>query len=438
MKIDLVLPTLRRAEFSAGNHHMARLANGLCERGHEVRIVTAGPGEDPEWIDLRAELVAPRVSPRDALEAASRVAGARVRSALSSAHREAATPSITELVAALAPWSGSDAQRRGGEIEHLRRVLGDADVTIATTYSTVAPVYLYGGGHLVHFILNFEPWFASGQENEELARAEAHLAHALPLHRIADANWVAELQEELFGDPVAVTYAAVAPGVFHPDGPPPERPFTVVSPGGRGLRWKGFPDAVEAVAIARREIPDLRWLVYGGAQPGPRNGSTPYEDVGFVGHADLARLYSRAHVTLCPSWFESFPHPPLEAMTCRSAVIATPFGAADLAEDGRNAIVVPAAEPEAMADALVRLWRDPGLRERLISAAAEDAARFTWESSAERFEAFLARIVDGPRLARPAPELPDLEEFIGVRRRQGAGPAPSSSGAAAPRSGAGR
>ena len=428
MRVDFVVPAVLPESFSAGIYAITRFANGLAGRGHDVRLVSAGLGHPPEWIDLEAQLVAPDASPGRVLRGLMGATAAYARGARSGGPAgEAFQARIRELIRALSPHSASDAQRRGGELERLRGVLGDADVTIATLYSTVVPVYLYGGGHLVHFAQNYEPWFSLALEDQVLARAEARLAHSLPLHRITIVEWVAEILKEHHGETAQVCHLGIDHRDFYPDGSPPEQPFTVVTPGGRGLTWKGFPEAVEAIAIARREVPGLRWRVYGGADPGPDNPVAPYEDVGFLRPPQLRPLYSTAHVTLCPSRFEAFPIPPLEAMACGSPVITTPYGGADVVEEGRNATVVPAGDPDAMAQALVRLWRDPELRAGLADQGLQTAAKFTWEPAIDRFEGLIVDLCAGPRLTLEEAPPPDLESVIGMTEpSQVAGPRQAS------------
>jgi glycosyltransferase involved in cell wall biosynthesis len=51
---------------------------------------------------------------------------------------------------------------------------------------------------------------------------------------------------------------------------------------------------------------------------------------------------------------------------------------------------VPAGDPRALADALLRLEREPELRERLAEAAARAAERLSWERAARETRAVLA------------------------------------------------
>ena len=78
-------------------------------------------------------------------------------------------------------------------------------------------------------------------------------------------------------------------------------------------------------------------------------------------------------VVVAPAeWDEPFALVPLEAMAAGRAVVGTSLGgSAELLVDGENALVVPPADPDALAHALQRLAGDPALARRLGAAGWE-------------------------------------------------------------------
>jgi glycosyltransferase involved in cell wall biosynthesis len=108
----------------------------------------------------------------------------------------------------------------------------------------------------------------------------------------------------------------------------------------RPEKWKGFQDAVPAMGELMKLHPGkIEWHVYGFAHAiGPDNPLAPYKFHGALGHDELSRLYAESDIVLCPSWYESFPLPPIEAMACGTAVVTTPYGTEDYAIDGHTAI----------------------------------------------------------------------------------------------------
>jgi starch synthase len=90
--------------------------------------------------------------------------------------------------------------------------------------------------------------------------------------------------------------------------------------------------------------------------------------------------YVSADVYVLPSLFEGFPHTAIMAMACGLPCIVSEhtFGS-DVITDGVDGFVVPIRDPDAIAERLVTLHRDPDLRSRMGAAARERAETFTWE-----------------------------------------------------------
>jgi len=95
----------------------------------------------------------------------------------------------------------------------------------------------------------------------------------------------------------------------------------------------------------------------------------------------LAYYYSAAEVCVVPSHYESFGLVALEAMACCTPVIASRVGGLQhTVEDGLTGFLVPAGDPDALADRLRVILTDEELRQRLAVNARQKALSFTWES----------------------------------------------------------
>jgi glycosyltransferase involved in cell wall biosynthesis len=101
---------------------------------------------------------------------------------------------------------------------------------------------------------------------------------------------------------------------------------------------------------------------------------------GYLPEADLARVVAGAAALACPSWYEGFGLPALEALACGTPVVAADLPA--LREVlGDQAEVVPPGDATALADALARVLDDPG-GEPARAARRARAAAFTWAACA--------------------------------------------------------
>jgi glycosyltransferase involved in cell wall biosynthesis len=98
---------------------------------------------------------------------------------------------------------------------------------------------------------------------------------------------------------------------------------------------------------------------------------------------DLAALYGACTCSAFPSLAEGFGMPLLESMACGAACVISDHPA--LVELGqRDCVSVPATDADALADALLRLWREPDHRAAIAGGGPERAADYAFPRWAER------------------------------------------------------
>ncbi|MBI5222158.1 MAG: glycosyltransferase family 4 protein [Candidatus Magasanikbacteria bacterium] len=114
------------------------------------------------------------------------------------------------------------------------------------------------------------------------------------------------------------------------------------------------------------------------------NNSSYKKDIktlGYVSPDDLPYIMNAAEVFVCPSLYEGFGLPILEAMACGAPVIASRGNA--LEEVGGDACVyVDATNVDEIASAIKRLSRDQASRKQLIEKGLERVKGYSWEKSA--------------------------------------------------------
>ncbi|MGC8827772.1 MAG: glycosyltransferase family 4 protein [Anaerolineae bacterium] len=161
-------------------------------------------------------------------------------------------------------------------------------------------------------------------------------------------------------------------------------------------RRKNVPMLLQAYARAVRQCPELPALVVGGRLPeketplfpDPRRAAVEagvQERVRFIGwvrEKDKPALYSMACCFLFPSLYEGFGLPVLEAMACGAPVVAA-RGSSLEEIVGPAGILLEPAEPDAWAEAMCRLCREPALAQELSARAREQASGFSWEHTAQ-------------------------------------------------------
>lgn len=116
---------------------------------------------------------------------------------------------------------------------------------------------------------------------------------------------------------------------------------------------------------------------------------------GFLPDDDLPFWYSAARLFVYPSSYEGFGLPVIEAMACGVPTITT--NASSLPEAaGDAALLVPADDSSALAEALARLLGDGTLQAELAVRGRRHASQFTWDRAARDTTHVYARALNLP------------------------------------------
>jgi glycosyltransferase involved in cell wall biosynthesis len=143
---------------------------------------------------------------------------------------------------------------------------------------------------------------------------------------------------------------------------------------------KGHDVLIAAAGHVLQRFPDARFEVVGDGPERVRltalaTATGLSRSFSFLGHRDdvAARLGS-ADIFVLPSRSEAFPNAVLEAMAAGLPIVASGVGGIpELIVDGRNGLLVPAGDSDALAERLCRLMADEPLAARLGGAARATA-----------------------------------------------------------------
>jgi glycosyltransferase involved in cell wall biosynthesis len=174
----------------------------------------------------------------------------------------------------------------------------------------------------------------------------------------------------------------------------------------RLFSWKGHAELIRAIAIAKRDCPDVRLAIVGADYP-PGSGTTENlrrtaaecgvgDRVSFTGQrSDIAALLAACDVFALPSFEEPFGLVYAEAMAMKRPVVALNTGGApEVVRHGETGLLSPREDVGALASNIVRLLRDPLLRARMGEAGRRDVeARFTPSRLATDVESVYSRVL---------------------------------------------
>jgi len=147
------------------------------------------------------------------------------------------------------------------------------------------------------------------------------------------------------------------------------------------------------------QVPSVRLVVVGRGTQQPvidrlvRELPRQVDHVPLLEPEGVARALDEATVLVLPSWPEGLGRVVIEAFARGRGVVATDAGGIpDLVESGREGILVPPADEDALVAALLRVLTDPALARRL--GAAAQARYADWHTTPAQFAAAYRELVD--------------------------------------------
>jgi glycosyltransferase involved in cell wall biosynthesis len=352
LKVTFVMP--RTGEWASGGFRIIyEQANYLSRRGHSVTVVH--PGRlvvNPTKLDFLKNAVRYTLRKMDGHYTPESWINVDPRVCLS------CVPSLSE------------------------RFIPDGDVVVATAWQTAEWVSQYSSakGRGYYFIQHLETW--NGPEDRVYATWKT------PLQKIVPSKWLAEIARSLGESAIYIPHGLDI-DAFEIITPSEQRRPGHLMMLYHKAEWKGCDDGLEALSLVREEEPDMRVTLFGvPARPDSLPDWIDYHQS--PSPKQLRELYNEAAIFVAPSRTEGWGLTGCEALLCGAALVATDIdGHREFAFDGHTALTSPARSPGALADNILRLIRDPGLRMELAKNGHDFVRQLTWERASTSLEAAL-------------------------------------------------
>jgi len=176
---------------------------------------------------------------------------------------------------------------------------------------------------------------------------------------------------------------------------------------GRWVEEKGIMYLLEGFRQATREISDLK-LKFVGQGPLEREMrkfisnyglSDKVEFVGFAPNEQLPKYFSEAELVAYPSittktWEEQVGTVNMQALACGTPVLTTLSGAIpEFIKNGEGAILVDEKDAQAIANAIIKFFKNEDLRKNLTSKARQWARKYDINDGIRQAEEFLNEII---------------------------------------------
>jgi phosphatidylinositol alpha-mannosyltransferase len=346
--------------------HIEALAEQFIEDGHHVRVLAPYDPPDTFSAVLHRGARPQSLDAPDYLISLGRTVGFKANGAVSNL-------SITPYgVATL----HQELRTGGYDVVHIHEPVAPLTSYLATDWTRLP---LVGTFHTYN-----ENRFSNGLANLFGARRMLNRLHV----RIAVSEAAAWTARRFFGGHYRVipNGVHVDPNVLSAAGEPdPSEPadrLRIVFVG-QSVERKGLPLLLRSFEALREHIP-TELTVIGPTAEELAPMMLDDRGVRVLGKVDDERKrleLQRADVLCAPSLRgESFGMVLTEAFAAGTPVIASNIaGYRDVVRDGVDGVLVPAADPQALAEALRDLWEEPVRRAEMARAAARDVERFAWQ-----------------------------------------------------------
>lgn len=267
----------------------------------------------------------------------------------------------------------------------------NADIVIATAWETAEWVNTYpdSKGSKFYFIQHYEVWAGPKKRVDQ--------TYKLPLKKITIASWLTKKMTE-FNEPVCAT---ITNGInlehFYNENKKYNQPRRIGMLY-HGTEWKGTKDGLQAFAQAKQKHPDIQLVLFGVQKeeakvPIPNDAEFHLDP----SQEELRQLYCSLDIFLSPSWTEGCQLPPMEAMACKAAVVATNVGGVpDYAIAGKTALLSEPHDPAGLARNLIELLDNKERLEQVSLAGYKHIKEFTWEKATQKLEQTLVTCAAGP------------------------------------------
>jgi glycosyltransferase involved in cell wall biosynthesis len=403
LRIDLVsehaspLAAIGGVDAGGQNVHVAALAAGLAQRGHEVTVHTR---RDDASLPQRVVL-------QDGYEVVHVTAGPA---------RAVPKDELLEHMPEFAKVLRRSWASRPPDLVHAHFWMsGLASVEAAAALLTPVPVV-----QTFHALGSVKRRHQGAADTSPPERVELERGLCRDVDQV-----VATCSDEVFelrrlglpSDRASIVPCGVDTAMFTPRGPVAprsDRPRLLVL--GRLVERKGQDDAVRALTA----VPSAELVVVGGppvaeldADPEVRRLRAVAADAGVadrlvftgsVARADVPSWVRSADVVLAVPWYEPFGITPLEAMACGRPVVATAVGGLqDSVVDGVTGDLVPPRDPTALGEALAALLADDERRAAYGAAGVRRArSRYRWSRVVADTDAVYRQVLTRSRLREVA------------------------------------
>lgn len=265
------------------------------------------------------------------------------------------------------------------------RYIDDADIVMATWWSASAEMGKLDAskGKKINVIQGYENW----EGNDELLYESYRMPHTT---NIVISSYLKEVVDTHSSNPIYVIQNAVDTSLFYPKTPIETRDKYKLTMLHSEQEIKGSKYGIEALEIIKKKHPQIQVNLF-GIYPKPE-GLPDW--INYTREPkDIAEHHSQNAIYMGNSLTEGMALAPLESLFCGCALVCTDIpGQREYAKEGETALLVPAKDPQAMADRVCYLIENNEERIALAKKSHAYVQRFSWEDTMIKLEEVFTKL----------------------------------------------
>ncbi len=260
------------------------------------------------------------------------------------------------------------------------------DIYISTFWQSVVPADRFSkniNAQHIFFTQADERTFGKGKMYNKICES----VYNRNVVKVTQSLWLKQFLDETYGGLNEYIGIGIDHNIFKPMSNEKENTIFSIA---RPEPFKGFDVFLKACNILSKSSKNIKIVIAGDPDLIKRKMielgfNFSYEAIGWI-YDDkiLAGLYSKS-IFVNTGLEEALPMPPIEAMSCGSAVVLTDMpGAKEYAIDQVNCLLCQRGNPKDFADKIILLLEDENMRNRLSLNGLKAASKYNWDSTAQK------------------------------------------------------
>ncbi|WP_419393372.1 glycosyltransferase family 4 protein [Cytobacillus praedii] len=258
----------------------------------------------------------------------------------------------------------------------LTRFIPQCDLIIATYWEHIGACVEMGIAPVIYFEQGDFHLFDWDDLDNDI-RNTIYTNFQLPYRIMAVSSQIAKLIKKNFNRDSDVIHNALNNSIFYPKNKDNFNKKYMLIVGSEQAEFKGIRDLKEAFFKVREKGYDIELLWITPNEPIERLGEV------FVNPSqkNIGDIYRKADIYVCGSYYESFPLPSLEAMSCGTPVVTTNnIGINEYAMDKYNCLMTEPGNIDEITELIIKVLEETELYNRLEENGIETSKKYRWEN----------------------------------------------------------